>query len=106
MDQSYFSHSELKIFVGEGDGVGIALWEGEGAGDGVGETDVDGVGVGVVVATGLGAAIFTPLSQTSFLPLLIHVYLIPAVTVVAPALVQAVPAFTAADAGSGENTSR
>jgi hypothetical protein len=40
----------------------------------------------------------TPLFQRSFLPLLIHVYLIPADVLIWPSFLQAVPGFTAAAA--------
>jgi hypothetical protein len=61
-----------------------------------------GVGVGVAngvgVTEGFGVTTFMPLSHTNFLPLFIHVYLTPLTVEVIPALVQAAPAFVAADA--------
>ena len=61
-----------------------------------------GVGEAVGVAEGFGATIFTPLFQTSFLPLLIQVYLMPLTVEVVPALVHVAPALTAARAtGAG-----
>jgi hypothetical protein len=54
------------------------------------------VGSGVGEATGFGFATTTPLFQTSFLPLFIHVYFLPLEVEVAPALEHFVPGFTAA----------
>jgi hypothetical protein len=60
----------------------------------------DGVGVaeGVGVAKGIEVATFTPLFHTSFLPDLIHLYLIPETVVAELSLVQGAPAFAAPDA--------
>ena len=61
-----------------GVGVGVTVGIGVGVGSGVG----DGEGVGVGVVTGVGFLIATPLFQTSFLPDLTQVYLIPLVVLV------------------------
>ena len=58
------------------------------------------VGLGEGVEVGFGARTDTPLFQTSFLPLLMQVYFLPAEVEVAPSFVQELPAFTAADASS------
>ena len=47
-------------------------------------------------AVGEALLVPTPLLQTSFLPLLIQVYLIPADVLIWPSFLQAVPGFTAA----------
>ena len=52
--------------------------------------------VGDGVAAGVGVTTFTPLSQTNFLPDLIHVYLNPLLVAVVPALVHVAPALGAA----------
>ena len=61
------SSGELLVCVGKevGLGVGVGVSEGVGLGEGEGLGVCDGVGVGLLVAT--------PLSQISFLPLLIQV---------------------------------
>jgi hypothetical protein len=86
--RSYFSHSELKVFVGVGLGVGV----------GVGVAVAVGLGVGVALGAGVGfgAATFTPSFHTSFLPLLTQVYLMLATVEVAPIFGHAAPALTAA----------
>jgi len=60
-----------------------------------------GVGVGVGVTTGIGvvAAGFT--FQTSFLPLLLHVYFLPPKVDVCPAFLQTPPTLIAAVASIG-----
>ena len=72
-------------------GVGVTVGVGLGVGSGVG----DGEGVGVGVTTGVGFLIATPLFQTSFLPDLTQVYLIPLEVLVWPAFLQFVPGLTA-----------
>ena len=52
-------------------------------------------------AVGEALLVPTPLFQRSFLPLLIHVYLIPADVLIWPSFLQAVPGFTAAAAVEG-----
>jgi hypothetical protein len=61
---------------------------------GVGLGDGNAVGVGETV--GFGARTVTPLFQTNFLPLLMHVYFFPAEVEVAPSFEHVAPAFTAA----------
>jgi hypothetical protein len=80
------------------------LTVGVGDAEGVGVGELVGVEVGVGVATGLGfgAATFTPLFHTSFLPLLMQVYFLPAMVEVAPSLLHTEPDFTAAVAFSGK----
>ena len=56
----------------------------------LGDEDAGGVGEVLLVPT--------PLFQRSFLPLLIQVYLIPAVVLIWPSFLQVVPGFTAAAA--------
>jgi hypothetical protein len=75
-----------------GAGVGETYTVGEGLGVGVGEA----AGAGIGVTTGFGLATATPLFQTNFLPLLIHVNFFPFETVALPAFLQISPAFTAA----------
>jgi uncharacterized membrane protein YdfJ with MMPL/SSD domain len=77
--------------IGAGVGVGVA----------VGVSDGEGVGVAVVVPEGVGVAVglvgtTTPLSHTSFFPLLIQVYVLPADFEVAPSFEHVEPALTAA----------
>lgn len=64
-----------------------------------------GVGVGVALGEllGFGTATATPLSQTSFLPLLIQVYFFPETVEVEPSFEQADPALTAAWATETSN---
>jgi hypothetical protein len=76
--------------VGVGELVGVEV--GIGVVEGVGED----IGVGDTVGTGLMTV--TPLFQTNFLPLLMHVYFLPSDVEVAPSFVQLPPAFTAASA--------
>ena len=72
---------------------GFALGDGEG--DAVGS----GVAAGEAVAAGLaGVVTFTPLFQMSLLPLLIHVYFLPAFVAVEFNFAHLSPAFTAATA--------
>jgi hypothetical protein len=59
------------------------------------------VGAGVGVEVGVGLARATPLFQTSFLPLLIHVNFLPLEVVVRPTFLQDVPAWTTAFAFIG-----
>ena len=47
-------------------------------------------------ASGYATGIDTPLFHTNFLPLFTHVYVLPALTLLIPALLHALPAFTAA----------
>jgi len=84
--------------LGVGVGVGVGVTEDVGVGV------TEGVGVGVVGAVDFGAA-RTPLFQTSFLPLLTHVYFLPAEVEVAPSLEHVAPAFTAATAFNGTRKS-
>jgi hypothetical protein len=74
--------------VGVGVGVGVDVGVATGVGDAVG------------VAEGFGATTFPPLPQTSFLPLLIQVYLKPFAIEVEFNLEQEAPVFTAANAGA------
>jgi hypothetical protein len=64
--------SEGLVGVGEAVGVGVDEAVGVGVDEAVGVGVDEAVGVGV--DEGVGFAIATPLSQISFLPLLIHVY--------------------------------
>ena len=84
--------------VGEGVGVTEAVGVGEGVGSGVGVR----VAIGVGVSVGFGAATATPLFHTSFLPLLMQVYFLPALVEVAPSLLHIEPDLTAAVAFSGK----
>ena len=72
------------------EGAGVEVVEGE-----LAEVDV-------AVDVGFGAAIPTPLFHTSFLPLLMQVYFLPALVEVAPSLLHTEPDFTAAAAFSGK----
>ena len=76
--------------VGEGVGVGVGVGVVVGVGLGIG--DGSGVGVGVGVATGVGFLIAIPLFQTSFLPDLMQVNVLPDAVAVAPTLVHLAPA--------------
>jgi hypothetical protein len=79
------------------DHAAVAVFEGDLAALAVkGVAVAEGIADGVAV--GFGAATVTPLFQTSFLPLLTHVYFLPALVEVAPSFVQALPALTAATA--------
>jgi len=82
--------------VGVGVGVGVGVRVGVGVGVGVATRVGDAIGV----ADGFGATTFTPLPQTSFLPLLIQVYLKPLAIEVEFNLEQEAPVFTAANAGA------
>jgi len=70
--------AEVGVGVGVGVGIGIGVGVGIGVGSGVG----DGEGVGVGVTTGVGFLITTPLFQTSFVPDLMQVNLMPLVVLV------------------------
>jgi hypothetical protein len=69
-------------------------------GIGVGFTVGAGVGLAeeeaLALGAGLATGIKTPLSHTNFLPLFTQVYVLPALTLLIPALLQELPAFTAA----------
>jgi hypothetical protein len=52
-----------------------------------------------LIGSGFGVTIFTPLSQTNFLPDLMHVKVLPETIEVNPAGLQTAPALTAAKAG-------
>jgi len=82
---------EIKLLGLVGVGVGV------GVGDGVGLGVGDGVGVGVGFGLVAGDASF----QISFLPLLVHMYFLPAEEDFCPAFLQLPPAFTAAVASMG-----
>jgi len=71
---------------------------GEGVGVGVGVAVGVGVGDGVDVGFGNGVDTFTPLSQRSFFPTLMHVYLTPLTTDVELILRQLAPALGAGEA--------
>jgi hypothetical protein len=88
---------EIKLLglVGVGDGVGVG--DDVGVGVGVG----DGVGDGVGVATGFGLVVVDATFQTSFLPLLVHTYFLPAEEEICPAFLQLPPTFIAAVASMG-----
>ena len=82
------------------------LTVGAGDAEGVGVGELVGVEVGVGVGwIGVGAATFTPLFHTSFLPLLMQVYFFPPDVAVNPAFLHASPAFTAAIAFMGTRNS-
>jgi hypothetical protein len=72
-----------------------------GVGLGLGVTGTEGIGFGTGTSTGVGFVIATPLFQTSFLPLLIHVNFLPLAVAVMPAFLQVSPALTAATALMG-----
>jgi len=55
-----------------------------------------------LIGSGFGVRIFTPLSQTNFLPDLMHVKVLPETIEVNPAVLQLAPALTAALAGTRE----
>jgi hypothetical protein len=67
---------------------------------GVGFGVVEGFGAAEALVVGAGdgfaTAIATPLFHTNFLPLFTQVYVLPALTILTPAFVQELPAFTAA----------
>ena len=79
-----------------GVGIGVGVTVGVDVGVAIGVADGVGLGDGIGVAIGFGAAIPTPLFQTSLFPLLIHVYFLPAKVEVAPSFVHEAPALTAA----------
>jgi hypothetical protein len=85
---------------GVGVGVGLIVGAGVGLDVGVGVGVVFGVGIGVGLGVGViaGAAdlLAVPFFQTSFLPDLVQVYLIPADFFIWPSFLQALPGFTAA----------
>jgi hypothetical protein len=83
------------IGVEEGVGVAVGIGVTAGFGEGVGSGEIVAIGVGVGFTTA------TPLFQTSFLPLLMHVNFLPLVVAVAPTFLQLSPAFTAATALMG-----
>ena len=85
----------MRSLAGVGVGVGVAV--ATGVGDAIGV----GVASGTAVSTGFGFAAATPLFQTSFLPLLIHVNFLPLAVAVMPAFLQVSPALTAATALMG-----
>ena len=82
------------VIVGLGVGMGDADGEDEGLGDGVG------------VGFGVGLAMATPLFQTSFFALLMHVYFFPAYVEVEPALEHDAPAFGEASAEVGTSRAK
>lgn len=96
-----------RVKVGVGEGVGLGLGDGVGVGEGVGLGLGVGVGEGnsdlLELGAGVGAGdlIATPLFQISFIPDLIHVYLMPAEFEVAPSLLHVAPGFGAAEAIGG-----
>ena len=81
-------------------GVGVADAVGAGVAVAVGVDVVEGVGAGVAVAVGVGVAVGfadeASIAQMSFFPDLTHFKLVPALFVVMPTFVQALPAFGAA----------
>jgi hypothetical protein len=89
------------VGVTVGVGVGVTVGEGVGVGVGMGVGEGVGVGVGVGEGVGVGLTTATPLFHTSFLPLLIHVYFLPAYVEVIPAFLHVAPALTAATAFRG-----
>lgn len=103
------SGDKVKVGVGEGVGLGLGLGDGVGVGEGVGLGLGLGVGVGegksdlLELGAGLGTGdlIATPLFQISFIPDLIHVYLMPAEFEVTPSLLHVAPGFGAAEAIGG-----
>ncbi len=87
------------LTVGVGEAVGD---EGNGC---EGVEDAEGRGLAVVVAATLGLETKTPLSQTSFFPLLTQVYFFPFAVAVDPIFLQTSPALTAATAFNGTRKS-
>jgi len=75
-----------------------------GVADGVGDIVVVGVPVGVGIAVGF-VTTGTPLFQTNFLPLLMHVNFLPLAVAVVPAFLHTSPALTAALAFIGTRKS-
>ena len=92
----------MKVTDGVGSGVGVIVGVGVGVGEGVGLTDVSGEGdteglgdeLGITGLT--GAATFTPLLQTNFLPFFTQVKVFPEATCFLPTLLQTAPVFGAA----------
>jgi hypothetical protein len=84
----------IALFVFKSFG-GVAVGEGEGVGEGV------GVGVGVGITTGLDLVAVDPSFQRSFLPLLVHMYFLPAKFDICPAFLQLPPTLMAAVASNG-----
>ena len=68
-----------------------------GAGAGVGA----GVGAGAGITTGLDLVAADPIFQRSFLPLLVHMYFLPAKFDICPAFLQLPPTLMAAVASNG-----
>jgi hypothetical protein len=60
-----------------------------------------GVGVGVGITTGLDLVAVDPIFQRSFLPLLVHMYFLPAKFDICPAFLQFPPTLMAAVASNG-----
>jgi hypothetical protein len=60
-----------------------------------------GVGVGVGINTGLDLVAADPIFQRSFLPLLVHMYFLPAKFDICPAFLQFPPTLMAAVASNG-----
>jgi hypothetical protein len=86
---------KLLGLVGVGVGLGVAT------GVGVGLGVATGVGVGLGVATGFDLVARAPFFQVSFLPLLMHVYFLPAKVDICPAFLQFPPILMAAVAFNG-----
>ena len=84
-------------------GVGEALGDGGNGCAGVEDAEGRGLAVGVVVVAGLATT--TPLSQTSFFPLLTQVYFFPFAVAVDPTFLQTSPSLTAATAFNGTRIS-
>jgi hypothetical protein len=74
-------------------GVGVGVGVGAGAGA--------GAGVGVGITTGLDLVAADPIFQRSFLPLLVHMYFLPAKFDICPAFLQFPPTLMAAVASNG-----
>jgi hypothetical protein len=80
----------IALFVFKSFG-GVAVGEGEGVGE----------GVGVGITTGLDLVAVDPSFQRSFLPLLVHMYFLPAKFDICPAFLQLPPTLMAAVASNG-----
>ncbi len=74
------------------EGEALIVGEGIGVGSGVGETLIAGLGEGVGVGLGFGVATTAPLFQTSLLPDLIQVNVLPLNTSLVPTLGHELPA--------------
>ena len=85
--------------------VGVGEAVGDGGNGCAGVEDAEGVGLAVGVAATLGLETKTPLSQTSFFPLLMQVYFFPFAVAVDPTFLQTSPALTAATAFNGTRIS-